>query len=98
MNFILENTTSAPLIIPGVELRRVKTNLCQETDEWLTLVWIADMSTLATLIHAMGQHTVKIYSAPHRWGPHWPSELRLMFIEIDDALGRQNVEVVDVET
>ena len=94
MIFILENTTSTPLIIPGLETRRVKTNLCQETDEWLTLVHIPDMLTLATLIHAMAPHTVKIYSAPHRWGPHWPPELRLMFIEIDDALGRQNVEVI----
>jgi len=98
MIFILENTTSTPLIIPGIELRRVKTNLCQETDEWLTLVWIADMLTLTTFVQSMEPHTVKIYSAPHRWGPHWPPELRLMFIEIDDALGRQNVEVVDVET
>lgn len=95
MKFILENTTSTPLSIPGLETRRVKTNLCKETDEWLTLVHIPDMQTLATLIHAMAPHTVKIYSAPHRWGPHWPSELRLMFIEIDDALGRQNVEVID---
>jgi len=97
MIFILENTTSAPLIIPGVKTWRVKTNLCQETDEWLTLVWIPDMSTLATLIHAMAPHTVKIYSAPHRWGPHWPSELRLMFLEVDDALGRKRVEVIDYE-
>ena len=97
MNFILENATSAPLIIPGVELRRVKTNLCKETDEWLTIIHIPDMPTLATFLHALGQHTIKIYSAPHRWGPHWPPELWLMFIEVDDALGRQNVEVIDNE-
>ena len=94
MHFILENTTSAPLIIPGVELRRVKTNLCKETDEWLTVVWIADMLTLTTFVQAMEPHTVKIYSALHRWGPHWPPELRLMFIEVDDALGRERVEVI----
>ena len=97
MNFILENTTSAPLIIPNVKTWRVKTAICQETDEWLTVVWIADMLTLTTFVQAMEPHTVKIYSAPHRWGPHWPSELRLMFIEVDDALGRQNVEVIDNE-
>lgn len=90
MRLIVETHTGGLLVIPGLDIHRVMIRMDSETEEWLTVAELPDLTALALFIEATGG--AHIYSNPGRWGAHWPAEARCMFAEVDDApLGRKHI-------
>lgn len=97
LRLIVEHMAAGLLLIPGYDCQRVCTHMDGDTEEWVTVVELPDLAALAGLIRALSPHTCKLYDAPHRWGPHWPPALRLLFLEVDDEMGRKEVVTWEVE-